>query len=69
MIEKHPYSCKIVPTAEDPSKFRLFLLEDGHWIGSPLEPYDSRAEAEEAGRREVDNLAAAWIFGRESSEG
>ena len=67
MVEKHPYSCKIVPTADDPGKFRLFLLESGHWIGSPLEPYDSRAEAEEAGRREVDKLVAAWIFDSGSS--
>jgi hypothetical protein len=62
MSGEHPYSYKIVPTADDPDKFRLFLLEDGHWVDSPLEAYDSRAEAEEAGRRAVDRLAAGWIF-------
>jgi hypothetical protein len=52
---------------DDPGKFRLFLLEDGHWIGSPLEPYDNRGEAEEAGRQEVDKLVASWIFDSGSS--
>ena len=63
------YSFKIVPTADDPDKFRLMILEDGHWIDSPLEPFDSRAAAEAAGRRDVDRRAAAWIFGGGDAEG
>jgi len=57
------YSFKIVPTADDPDKFRLMILEDGHWIDSPLEPFDSRAEAEAAGREDIDKRTAATIFG------
>jgi hypothetical protein len=67
MVSKHPFSYKIVPTADDPNKFRVMLLEDGHWIGSPLEPYNSRVEAEDAGREEVDKLVAGWIFDSGSS--
>ena len=63
MAGQHPFSFKIVPTADDPNKFRLMLLKDGHWIDSPLYPYGSLVEAEEAGQQAVDQLAADWIFG------